>query len=79
MHLHGTSDDMVPMAGRSIGARWRQGDVRQGLAILREADGCPAAPAREETVMGLSCEHLGRLRQWARAAAVPTSWRASDA
>ena len=56
LHLHGTSDDMVPMAGRSIGGHWRQGDVRQGLAILREADGCPAAPAREETVIGLSCE-----------------------
>jgi polyhydroxybutyrate depolymerase len=56
LHLHGTNDDMVPMAGQAIGESWRQGDVLQGLAVLRAADGCPAAPAREETVMGLRCK-----------------------
>jgi polyhydroxybutyrate depolymerase len=56
LHLHGTADGVVPMAGRPIGEAWRQGDVLQGLAVLRAADACPAAPARTETVAGLDCE-----------------------
>ena len=44
------------MAGRPIGDRWRQGDVLQGLTVLRAADGCPDQPARSETMQGLSCE-----------------------
>jgi polyhydroxybutyrate depolymerase len=59
LHIHGTGDGVVPMAGRPIGDRWRQGDVLAGMAILRDADGCPAAPARAEpaaAVAGLACE-----------------------
>jgi polyhydroxybutyrate depolymerase len=56
LHVHGTDDGVVPMAGRPIGDQWRQGDVLAGMAILRDADGCPAAPARAgTTATGLDC------------------------
>jgi polyhydroxybutyrate depolymerase len=56
LHIHGTDDGVVPMVGRPIGDRWRQGDVLAGMAVLRDADGCPAAPARTEAAAGLACE-----------------------
>ena len=56
-HVHGTSDDMVPMAGRWIaGGRIRQSDVRDSLARLRGLDGCPAAPSRKTREGDLDCE-----------------------
>lgn len=45
-HAHGSSDGVVPLAGRPIGDRWHQGDVYLGLAILRNANQCPAEPDR---------------------------------
>lgn len=56
LHIHGTADPVVPMAGRSIRGTWRQGDVLKGLAVLRAADGCPAAARAEPMAAGLSCE-----------------------
>ena len=40
LHVHGEADTVVPMTGRWIRNTWKQGDVRQGLAILRREDGC---------------------------------------
>lgn len=40
LHLHGTNDPVVPMAGRWIQGTWKQGDVLQGLAVLRRTDSC---------------------------------------
>ncbi|WP_209007603.1 alpha/beta hydrolase family esterase [Roseibium litorale] len=38
-HTHGTSDQMVPMEGRWIGERWKQGDVMKSFDVwLRQAD-----------------------------------------
>ena len=56
LHIHGTADGTVPMVGRAIGDRWRQGDVLRGLELLRATDGCPAAPARTEPAGVLSCQ-----------------------
>ena len=56
LHIHGTADPVVPMAGRWIRDTWKQGDVRQGLAVLRALDGCPAEPNRSEEISGLACE-----------------------
>jgi polyhydroxybutyrate depolymerase len=57
LHLHGTADSVVPMEGRAIRGAWRQGDVRQGLAVLRQAGGCPTAPTREAAAdPDLRCE-----------------------
>jgi polyhydroxybutyrate depolymerase len=41
LHVHGTTDEVVPMAGRSLGGgRLIQGDVVQALAMLRRTMGC---------------------------------------
>ncbi|WP_157230757.1 alpha/beta hydrolase family esterase [Kiloniella laminariae] len=39
-HIHGLADTVVPMKGRQIGSRWYQGDVREGIGIWQEANGC---------------------------------------
>jgi polyhydroxybutyrate depolymerase len=48
-HIHGTTDGTVPMAGRAIGTRFRQGDVQAGMAVWRRLNGCgsDATLARE--------------------------------
>ena len=56
LHLHGTTDPVVPMSGRPIGEYWRQGDVLQGLAVLRAADGCASEPTFDDVEAGLYCE-----------------------
>ncbi|MEO1223751.1 MAG: hypothetical protein AAFX92_05960 [Pseudomonadota bacterium] len=56
-HTHGTSDRVVPMAGRPIGDRWRQADVLAGLDVLRALNACPAMADRDDLVVGSStCE-----------------------
>lgn len=59
LHIHGTADDVVPMAGRAIHDKWRQGDVLAGLGVLRRLDGCAADAAPRAAPMdapGLSCQ-----------------------
>ena len=56
-HVHGSADTVVPMSGRWIaGGRVRQSDVRESVARLREIDGCPDSPQREERRGELSCQ-----------------------
>jgi polyhydroxybutyrate depolymerase len=43
-HIHGTADEVVPMKGRPIGERWKQGDVMESLAIETQSNGCKAEP-----------------------------------
>lgn len=56
LHTHGTADTVVPMTGRPIRDRFHQGDVRAGMALWREQNGCAAGPARVAAVGGLNCE-----------------------
>ena len=56
LQFHGTADDVVPMTGRAIGERWRQGDVLAGLAVLRRLDGCADASAAAGMGVALRCE-----------------------
>lgn len=53
-HLHGWSDEVVPLEGRPIRQTFRQGDVVAGLALWRRHDGCGMPP--DETFV------QGRLR-----------------
>ncbi|POR48290.1 alpha/beta hydrolase family esterase [Bosea psychrotolerans] len=46
IHVHGTSDTTVPLAGRSLRSGYRQGDVFKSLAILAP-DGCTASWAAD--------------------------------
>lgn len=43
-HTHGMADPVVPMHGRPILGKFRQGDILTGFARWREADRCPALP-----------------------------------
>lgn len=53
-HEHGTRDGTFPLDGRNIGS-FRQGDVRAGLEVLREASGCATEP-REVQEDGRTCQ-----------------------
>ncbi len=57
IHVHGTADRMVPIAGRPIRDRWHQGDVYKSFGILIDEPAC---------VVG-SEQDLGRLtcQEWA--------------
>jgi polyhydroxybutyrate depolymerase len=55
-HVHGTSDQTVPLAGRPIRENWRQADIERGFAIWRETDRCTAPPERHMLSSGLLCD-----------------------
>ncbi|WP_419903417.1 alpha/beta hydrolase family esterase [Kiloniella sp.] len=60
-HIHGLSDRVVPMKGRAIGARWHQGDVRQGVAIWEGVNGCEALPV-EISLEDMDCKIWNKCR-----------------
>ncbi len=43
-HLHGWSDEVVPLEGRPIRQTFRQGDILAGFALWRRHDGCAMPP-----------------------------------
>jgi len=55
LHIHGTQDTVVPIAGRPI-ADTRQGDVREAVAMFREAGGYAPAEGGLDAPETLSCE-----------------------
>ncbi len=55
-HVHGTADETVPMAGRTVLDRWRQADIERGFVIWRETDHCIAPPERHAHEDALECE-----------------------
>ncbi len=48
VHIHGFSDRQVPLEGRGIRA-WHQGDVFEGLAVMRNTNQCGSRPDKVET------------------------------
>ncbi|MDH3691473.1 MAG: hypothetical protein OEU36_18690 [Gammaproteobacteria bacterium] len=54
-HIHGTSDNMVPMSGRPI-REFHQGDITEGMVLWRKQNGCSAEPDRVETRGILACD-----------------------
>jgi len=71
LHVHGTADTVVPMAGRSLGGgRIVQGDLTEALAMLRASMGCaepgraglpPAAPADWQGETWADCAGRGAI------------------
>lgn len=55
LHVHGTSDEVVPMQGRPIGERAQQGDVRESIARWRRQDAC-GTESRVQSEGRLTCE-----------------------
>ena len=56
-HIHGTSDTTVPMGGRAIGSSWRQGNLRDGLKVLRATNGCKETPDTMSVEDNMHCEN----------------------
>lgn len=56
-HVHGTSDKVVPLAGRALGeGRWHQGDVFKSFDVWLHQASVPEDSARHYTVGNLQCE-----------------------
>ena len=56
-HIHGTSDTTVPMEGRAIGSSWRQGNLKDGLKVLRATDGCKETPDTMSVEDSMHCDN----------------------
>jgi polyhydroxybutyrate depolymerase len=55
-HVHGLTDQTVPMAGRTILGKFTQGNVMTGWSILKATDRCAADPDRRVTEDDLKCQ-----------------------
>ncbi|UUX50323.1 hypothetical protein NUH88_01235 [Nisaea acidiphila] len=58
LHVHGRGDKVVPIEGRAIGSRWRQGNVLEGFDFWRSHDRCEADELQSTGDKGLHC------REW---------------
>jgi polyhydroxybutyrate depolymerase len=56
LHIHGLADPVMPMAGRNLRDRWKQGDVRDAMTTLKKVNGCTANPTRTEQIGPLACD-----------------------
>ncbi len=59
LHTHGTSDTVVPIAGRAIGDSFRQGDAWKSFAVMRAASPQPLS----KTI----CDALTTCTRWSDA------------
>ena len=58
-HVHGLNDATVPMAGRSLrNGQYRQGDIRKGWDLLRQAASCQPEAASFRRGARYACEHV---------------------
>ena len=56
-HTHAINDHTFPMTGRPLrGGEFHQGDLYEGLAVLKATDGCAAVPDKKATEDALDCE-----------------------
>jgi len=59
LHIHGYSDNQVPLEGRGIRS-WHQGDVFEGLAVQRHTNQCGSRPDKIETKGRFWCRTWNR-------------------
>jgi polyhydroxybutyrate depolymerase len=55
LHIHGTADSVMPMTGRNLRDRWKQGDVREAFATLKRGHFCPVESSLQEQRGALRC------------------------
>jgi polyhydroxybutyrate depolymerase len=55
LHIHGINDPVMPMGGRNLRDRWKQGDVAAALATMRVANSCETGKSRREQRGELAC------------------------
>ncbi len=56
LHIHGVADRVMPLTGRTLGGRWKQGDVMQAFATIKRVNACPESASVREMRGALSCE-----------------------
>jgi len=55
LHIHGIADSVMPIGGRSLRDRWKQGDVSIAVATMRVYNGCLPGASRHEQRGELTC------------------------
>jgi polyhydroxybutyrate depolymerase len=55
LHIHGINDPVMPMGGRNLRDRWKQGDVAAALATMRVTNSCEIGKSRREQRGELTC------------------------
>jgi polyhydroxybutyrate depolymerase len=55
-HIHGTTDAVSPMTGRTVRDRYRQSDIQRGFVTLLETDRCTTPAERNPHPGGLVCD-----------------------
>jgi polyhydroxybutyrate depolymerase len=55
LHIHGINDPVMPMGGRNLRDRWKQGDVSIAVATMRVINNCEAGKSRREQRGELTC------------------------
>ena len=56
IHIHGVADDVVPLEGRTILRRFRQGDVIRAVGMMARANRCAPEAARAHRAGALACQ-----------------------
>jgi polyhydroxybutyrate depolymerase len=62
LHIHGTADNVMPMTGRNLRDRWKQGNVQAAFATMKQGHLCPVETSRSEQRGPLNCtfnDHCG--------------------
>jgi polyhydroxybutyrate depolymerase len=55
LHIHGINDPVMPMGGRNLRDRWKQGDVAAALATMRVTNNCEVGKSRRDQRGELTC------------------------
>lgn len=58
IHFHGTADRTFPLAGRSLGGAFHQGNAYSSMAILRSRASCDVQDTRTITLDGIQCDDV---------------------
>jgi polyhydroxybutyrate depolymerase len=61
LHIHGSEDQVVPMEGRPIGERWKQGDVKKSIAVMLNSNTCKGEMTPEKRSIGPMTDCTGGL------------------
>lgn len=59
IQIHGVTDRTVPLEGRVIRSKFRQGDVFQAMGMMRRANACLPETSRASRDGVLICEQMG--------------------
>jgi polyhydroxybutyrate depolymerase len=75
LHTHGSTDQTMPIAGRSVGSGMRQANLLESMATLARASGCEDADQKSAVTRSWKgCNSSFRLVMHPGGHSVPRSW-----